>query len=390
MKHLKVITILSIFLVLYLVAGSLRFDFPDFQDHSKAAERIARGEVLYRDHISYLNVYHYPPVYLYTLGAVYYVTGVNFMVAKGLLALLNVMAAALIYLIAKGAFEEKYASFCLLLFLVNPLTFSAVFVGYFDNFVVFFILLSFYLVLKNRPAPAGVALAAAFMSKPFPILVLFVFLPFYTEKKFLKRFFIPFLLTVGSISAPFLLLAPEQFVRYAFLYNFERVPDSLSFYYYFLPGFDNHFIPLAIQAVFIALVSLSIRSSKIFDSTKRNGSFLMICALLVFFGFLIANRVNYPHYLIYTVPFFSLIFVDEYISGARIAGIRTWQHLLLAFSIILLGSFVWSSPWSHGIADFKSSIYSWAGATVYFLGGFYFLLIIFFIFKHRISELKMS
>jgi len=60
---LQLVILLLIFFVIYLFAGSLRVDFPDIQDHSKAAERIASGSMLYRDHISYINTYHYPPLH---------------------------------------------------------------------------------------------------------------------------------------------------------------------------------------------------------------------------------------------------------------------------------------------------------------------------------------
>ncbi len=376
MKYKAAIILLAIFFALYLFAGSLRFDFPDFQDHSKAAERIAFGGMLYRDHISYLNVYHYPPLFLYTLGGIYYLTGVNFMVAKGLLALFNVLAAALVYLIARNVLKERYALSCLFLFLINPLTFSTVYIGYFDNFVVFLMLLSIYFFLKNKPEPAGAALAAAFMSKPFPVLLFFVFIPYYLERKFIQKFFLYFLLVAGLISAPFLLLARQDFIHYAFLYNFERVPDSLSFYFYFLPQLDTRFLPFVFQAVFVGWLSLSI-----FKSGKKNVSFLLQSILFILSGFFVINRINYPHYLIYIVPFFSFVVIDEYISKTRFIGILKWKHMVLAFGIIIFGCMLWSYPWTRGISDFKSSVYFWAGSAVYYLGSFYFLAILYHSFK---------
>jgi 4-amino-4-deoxy-L-arabinose transferase-like glycosyltransferase len=376
MKYKAAIVLLAIFFVLYLFVGSLRFDFPDFQDHSKAAERISFGSMLYRDHVSYLNVYHYPPLFLYTLGGIYYLMGVDFMLAKGLLAISNVLVAALIYLIARKVLEEKFALSCLFLFLINPLTFSSVYVGYFDNFVVFFMLLSIYFFLKNKPAPAGAALAAAFMSKPFPLLLFFVFIPYYFERKFIQRLFVYFLLVAGLISAPFLLLSRENFIHYAFLYNFERIPDSLSFYFYFLPQLDTSFIPLIFQAVFVGWLSL-----RIYKSRKKSVYFLLLSVLFILSGFFVINRINYPHYLIYIVPFFSFILMYEYRSKTRFVGFLTWKHMVLAFGIILFGSILWSYPWTQGISDFKSSVYFWEGSALYFLGSLYFLAILYHSFN---------
>lgn len=359
-----------VFFVIYLFAGSISYDYPDFQDHSKAAERIASGSLLYRDHISYFNFYHYPPVFLYTLGGVYYLVGVNFLIAKSFLAVFNILAAVLLYIIARDALGERAASFSLILFLVNPLTFSAVYIGYFDNFVVFFMLLSIYFLLQNRPLPGGIALAVAFMSKPFPLLLLFVLVPYYLKQQrqsFLLKFVLAFLLTAILISAPFLILAPKEFLRYAFFYNFERYPDSLSFYFYFLQGQATSPLPMLFQALFTGWFSLGI-----FKSQDRGTSFLLRSALFLFLGFFTLNRINYPHYLINIVPFFSFILVEQYELKNRVSSFLIWKHLLMAFSVILLGGLIWAYPWSQGI-DFKSSIYSWIGSAIYFIGCFYLL-----------------
>ncbi len=369
------VALVVVFFVFYVFVGSLSFGFPDFQDHSKAAERIARGELLYRDHISYLGVYHYPPVFLYSLALVYYLVGVNLLAAKVFLAVFNLLSGILLYLLVRDYLGEN-VFFVVFLFFVNPLTVSAVYVGYFDNFVVFFMLFSVYFLLQGRPFLAGFLLAVSFMSKLFPVLVLFVLAPFYLRlgrAGFFLRFLLAFLLGVFVISVPFLVLTPREFIYYAFFYNFERSVDSLSLYFYFLPGLVS--LSVVFQAVFLGWLSWRVYGS---DPAGSGFSFLARWFLFLFLGFFVLNRINYPHYLIYVVPFFSFVLVEEYGLKKQFLGFFAWKQLALAFSLVLLGSWVWAYQWSQGVSDFRSSGYFWLGAVVYFLGCFYFLVVLYY------------
>ncbi|MCX9014207.1 MAG: glycosyltransferase family 39 protein [Candidatus Methanoperedens sp.] len=386
MKNKEILIILVIFFVLYLIAGNIRYDFPDFQDHSKAAERIAGGSLLYRDHISYFGTYHYPPVFLYTLGGFYYLFGVYPFIAKGLLAFFNILAALLLYMIANRFYGKKYAVLSSVLFLVNPFTFSAVYVGYIDNFVIFFMLLSIYFLLKDMPLSGGIALATGFMSKPFPVLLFAVLIPYYLGQhrfRFLIRYIAAFMVTVIIISVPFLILTPGEFLKYAFFYNFERTSASLSLYYYYLPMLGTSFLPVAAQVIFIGRLSYWIYSSQ-----KESISILMRYIPLLFLGFFILNRINYPHYLLYIIPFISLILVEEYRCKSRFLNFQVWKHLLLSFFIVSAGCVLWSYPWSMGLHDFKSSIYFWAGSIIYYIGSLY-LLIIFYLGSARQKTLVL-
>ncbi len=359
--------LLFIFLVLYLFVGSLNYSLPDFQNFVKAAERIALGEMLYGDHIRYLNVYHYPPLFLYSLGAIFWVFNSSPFTAKAFLAIFNVLSATLVYLLARERLSEKYSMICLLIFLLNPFTFTAVYAGYFDNFVIFFILLTIYLLDRSRPVWGGAALSAGFMSKLFPLILLPVFIARYLKsRKFLFRFLLSFTVISLLIALPFLLLAFNEFLHYAFLYNFERTSASMSIYYYFLPGVGNTVVPVILQLALLGWVSYRIRLQ------PRSH---MTLYLILFLGFMTLNRINYPHYILYVIPFFSYILAEELQKRRKVFGLPAWKHLLIPFIIMHLGIIIWTYPWYIGVFDFKSSPFFWWGASIYYIGTLYLLAV---------------
>ncbi len=363
------VVLLFVFLALYIFVGSLNYSLPDFQNFVKAAERIAQGEMLYRDHIKYLNVYHYPPVFLYSLGVVFWVFNISFFTAKAFLALFNVLSAFIVYLLARERLNDRYSLSCLLIFLLNPFTFTAVYAGYFDNFVIFFILLSIYLLDKSRPLGGGASLAVGFMSKLFPVILLPVYIAGnLKDRKFIIRFLISFTAIFLFIALPFLLLAFNDFLYYAFFYNFERTSASMSLYYYFLPGLGNTIVPAVLQLALVGWVSYRIRLQ------PRS---LMILCFILFLGFMTLNRINYPHYILYSIPFFSYVLAEELQEKRTILGLLSWKHLLIPFIIMHAGIIIWTYPWYLGVFDFKSSFLFWWGASIYYIGAFYLLAVLY-------------
>lgn len=370
--------LLFVFLVLYLFVGSLNYSLPDFQNFAKAAERISQGELLYRDHIKYLNVYHYPPVFLYSLGGVFLLFNSSFFTAKAFLAVFNVLSGILVYFLTRGRLNERYSLVCLLIFLLNPFTFTAAYAGYFDNFVVFFILLSIYLLNRGRPVWGGAALSAGFMSKLFPVILLPVFIARYLKNRAsLARLLLSFTATSILVTFPFLFLAFSDFLHYAFLYNFERTSASMSIYYYFLPGLGNTIVPLILQLALLGWVSHRIRLE------PRSH---IILYFILFLGFMTFNRINYPHYILYVIPFFSYTLAEELQARSRVFGALAWKHLLIPFIIMHVGIIIWTYPWYQGVLEFKSSPFFWWGASIYYLGAFYLLAVLFRLVSKRKVE----
>jgi len=378
------------FFGLYLALGSLNqfplspFDLSQlsaFPPKHEAAARIARGQLLYRDHVRYgASVYHYPPVFLYTVGAVYHLVGVRVVAGKAVLALATVLCGAVLFVLVDDAFDRRTARIATALFLVNPVTLVAVYASYFDPFVALFALASLAALVRGRPGASGGLLALGVLSKPFPAVLLPLAAAYCvdTEDASLPRFLLGFLGGGAAVSAPFLVLAPDAYVHYAFAFNFERPTASLSLYYYFFPGLESTLAPIVLPAGFVtAFTALAYAT---YRSHVAPATVLVGGAAGLFLGFLLLNRINYPHYLLYVVPFFSVVLADAYRSGTTVRGRVLWRYLAGAFGAVLLGAAVWSYPWLQGVErlgvahfDFKASPYFWLGSGIYFLAGFVLL-----------------
>lgn len=377
-------TVLVVAFFVYLALGNLHqvtnlpwglTHFSDFYVKHKAAERIAEGQLLYRDHVRYASgVYHYPPVFLYSLGAVYRLVGARLVVGKAVLSLFTVLCAAVLFPLVEIHRDRQTARLATGLFLASPVTLVAAYAGYFDPFVAFLLLLSVYALLRGHPGVAGVVLGLGVMSKLFPALLfpLGVVYCLETDEVSLSRFVAGFLVVLAGVSVPFLVSAPEAYVHYAFLFNFERPTASLSLYYYFLPWLESTLAPTVLPAGFVAAFTYWTYRSDIGPTTV-----LVVGPAGLFLGFLLLNRINYPHYLIYVVPFFSAALADAYRTRLTVRGHLLWRYLVAAFAAVAIGAAVWTYPWLGGVErlgiahyNFKASPYFWIGSGIYFLSGF--------------------
>lgn len=369
----RLLAVLVAFFGLYLLVGSVTHDFPDFVVQSKAAARIAAGELLYRDHVRYINVYHYPPVYLYALGGVYALVGVDYLAAKALLAACTVVSGALLFVVVETLLDERGAWLATLFYLANPVTVVGVYGGYFEAFVLVFVLGSLALVLADRPLLAGAVLALGVMSKPFPVLfaplVAIVYLR--SRPRGVVAFGAGFGAAVGAVSLPFLLAAPRAYVYYAFLYSFGRPASSLSLYYYFLPWLLDTPATLLLPGGIVVLVTAALARSRL-----ALGDLLLGGGAVVLLGFLTLNRINYPHYLAFLVPLLGFVVAARYRDGATLAGVATWKLVAAPFGAMLVGAAVWAYPWLEGVVAFRSHPLFWVGATTYYLASAALLVVL--------------
>jgi hypothetical protein len=375
-----------------LPVGSLNHAFPDFLDHVHAAGDIAAGGVLYRDHVEHINVYHYPPVYLYALGGTFAAldavgllgsAGAQRLAAKTVVALSTVAAAWVLFHLAAALADRRRAWLATVAFLANPVTLVGVYGGYFDAFVVVFVLLSLLLVVRDRPSLAGAAMALGFMSKPFPAVFGPVVAAYYLQGwppgdadgvaarldhdgvRDVLRFGVGGLAVLFAVSAPFLWLAPEAYLRYAFVYSFTRPAASLGLYFYFLPWATGTPLTTLLPAGYVLWVGAALwRSDLPGDRVLVDGSGVLLL------GFLLLNRINYPHYLVYLAPLFSFVLARHYEGGTRLRGVLAWRPLSVAFGAVLASAAVWAYPWRLAVAGFKSHPLFWVGATAYFLSAF--------------------
>lgn len=349
--------------------------FSAFFVKHQAAARIADGQVLYRDHVAYAGtVYHYPPVFLYVLGAAYQFAGTKFLVGRALLTLSTGLCAVVLWLIVRTGRDPETAWLATVAFLANPVLLAGAYVGYFDSFVTLFVLLAVLALLRGYATASGVLLGIGIMSKLFPVLLLPAAALYChkTETGSLTRVVVGVAVVVVAVSLPFFAVAPEAYLTYAFLFNFDRPTASLSLYYYFLPWLEPTPATVVLPAVIVAAATYAAYRAGLSAVTILDG-----LPAVLFLGFMLCNRIHYPHYLIYAIPFLSIIFADTVRTGRTMRDIALWRWLGAGFGVLLIGALIWAYPWVQAIPelegayyDFTASPYYWLGSAVYFAAGF--------------------
>lgn len=364
-RRRRLLATLTAAFVALVAVGSLNYGFPDFLDHTTAAARIADGELLYRDHVEHINVYHYPPVYLYSLGAVYAVVGADPLAAKALLALSTVVTGWLAFSLAERWRGRRTAWVCLGAFLLNPLTAVGAYGGYFDPFVTCFLLASVVLLTEERSSLAGITLALGAMSKPFPVAVLALFVGhcLRTDGLSTRRFLLGVGGVVLAVSAPFLAAAPAAYLKYAAGYNFARQAASMSLYYYAVPAVADSWLVSLLPALVVAGATVMLLRAPLSPLDR-----LVDGSALILFGFVATNRINYPHYLLYLTPLLAVMIARHHRAGTSLRGVAVWQWLVGWFGVVVAGASLWAHPWLVGTSGFRASPLFALGAAVYYLG----------------------
>ncbi len=129
------------------------------------------------------------PLYPYLLATIYQVFGINLLFPRILQGILGSLSCLLVYLIGKKVFSKKVGIIAGFISGLYPLLI------YFDgellltNPLIFFTLLAFYLLIKERVFLAGIVFGLAVITRPNILLFLF-FLPLYfhyQRKDWLKK-----------------------------------------------------------------------------------------------------------------------------------------------------------------------------------------------------------
>lgn len=165
--------------------------------------------------LPYLNFgYWYPPLFLYVLYIFYLIGGIHLASLPILVA--DVATAPLVYLLVSTTSAKRVAFIAGLLYALSPV---ALFVeGYLwlsSQPMTFFLVLSIYLLRKDRPIFSTVALAISILFKQEAIFILPVYTTWYLMKyrtRALKGIVI-MLCLVFLISLPFLTLSPIGYLN---------------------------------------------------------------------------------------------------------------------------------------------------------------------------------
>ena len=229
----------------------------------------------------------------------------------------------LVYLISLKVYDRSMALRCAVFYacLFVPLF---TWLGWFDGFPLFFLLLGLYLIMIRRPVLAGLATGIGFMTKLMPILLVPVGWQVFQPLKRRSWIYIGItLVTILAIALPFLLIRADLFV--ASFVNMATRPSWETvwalFDGYFTGGavapLDQRFDPsaasladhssnlpwLLISAVF-ALVYLVMYTRRIeWQDSKRIVAFTGLSVNLFF----LYSKGFSPQFLVYLLPFIVLL-----------------------------------------------------------------------------------
>ncbi len=357
--------LLSLFgnLVIHLIIGLSYYNPIDFILQLEAAKEIARGKLLYRDigqiivNNSELPRPQYPPLYLYTLGFLIALIGVEtftWQLAKLFLIAFNLIVGLLVYYIILSYIRphpkaQTIAIIALNWFLLNPSTLGIILGGFHENFMLFFVLLGFILFKHTQYIQSGLCFGLSLLIKPIAGVYMLPLLVWGIHSKDLKSIMIWIAagLTFLCGSLPFLLLAPEAYLSDVFLIHTNRPDPSMSFYTYLFSEISTTLIPFFIQLAVFGVYILLFIKKKPPTNTKQ-----VIEATLPFITiFMALNRILHPHYIPFFFPFFTfslfLLITERYSpQTSRMIDISI-LGLFVSLFLVYLGSGWWSILWFY-------------------------------------------
>ncbi|HEV8446625.1 MAG TPA: glycosyltransferase 87 family protein [Gemmatimonadaceae bacterium] len=318
----------------------------DLSLYRRAAQRVLAGQIPYRD----FGI-EYPPLALLPITLPEWVLGRGAPTARYALAFLllnavwSVALGACIWAAARRwvSAERSLAAagmYALLAFVGAPL-----FPWRFDLFPTLLSALSLVLVMKGRPAAAGISLGAGVAAKLYPIVFLPIFVAWYLargERGRALRFMVCTFAATTLICAPFVWAARADFLSFlryhqlrglqiesasagllmlghtlgvggvSIVENFGAIhllsPTSAGVIRWLLPAFVAGWSAVA----FLAFSRFrNERSSGRAASDQTLAGYALV-ALLVF---MLTNKVLSPQYVIWLLPFIALLPAPEYALG---------------------------------------------------------------------------
>jgi hypothetical protein len=362
-KDTKIFLLSLLFnLIIHLFLGFIYYNPVDFVLQFEAAKKIAQGQLLYRDIGEFVTEYgtlprpQYPPLYLYTLGLVIAIIGVEaftWQMVKLFLIIFNLLVGILVYFIVLDCLQshpkgQLFALAAFNWFLLNPSTLAIILSGFHENFMLFFVLLGFFLIRKDHYTKSGVCFGLALLVKPIAgvYMLPLLFWGIYERKiqTILPWIGAGFTFLLGS--APFLLLAPKEYLNDVFFIHAERLDPSMSFYTYFYSDLTKTLLPFLFQILIFGVYTLIIGAKIPITDSKR-----AIEAVLPFMTiFMASNRILYPHYVPFFFPFFSFVLIfliadlnhpNDFQSRDILLGL-----LLGGLSLVYFGGGFWALLWA--------------------------------------------
>ena len=285
--------------------------------------------------------YSYPPLWLYWLSIAALIgeliKGLNFLVflIKLPVIISDVVIAFLLYRIGvEFGFSERRSMFLLYSWLFNPVVIyiSSVW-GMFDSLPVLTTLLALLFTIRNRITLPGILLGLGAALKLYPVLFI-IPITAYSIKRLrqpltylLKRFIIPFFITVGIVSFPYI-FTPYEFVG-KILYHVNNI-GQFTYWTAFAPLTPPTLLTVISSIAFIILLVIVHRQILSREDQGRHELITLFSATLLAF-LATSPKVNVQ----YTLWVFPFLFLNLLMGGNREMRINLTLLFIAAITFII-------------------------------------------------------
>jgi len=300
--------------------------------------------------------YDHPPMGFWLMALSYKIFGISEFSTRFPSSFLGVLTILLLFLTAEKLFKNRFLSFCSSLLMLTSVWYVLrVRSGNLDGFLVFFYVLTVYLILKTKErfiffplltlSFAGLMLTKTLVGLPVLILILFFLWQEILNFKKNWRFLTLGLLSFSILFFPWYLSQWQKysdFYQYHFLTIGARNKDLWSFFklinidksfFYLHMGIRKWYYPWLLSSLFLLLTFKAFVKKEVF--------FVFLWLFLVLYPFLTSERtelwhlipVYLPIALITPLGIYSLIFflLKMIISGKKVAGKIANFLVLLSF-----------------------------------------------------------
>ncbi|MDI6826327.1 MAG: glycosyltransferase family 39 protein [Candidatus Aenigmarchaeota archaeon] len=317
---LKWILVVIIIISIVLRTFFLHPTFSDENFYFNVGKTILEGKAPYKDFF-----FAHPPLQVYALALLFKVFGTSFIIGKMLTLIMSSLCVVLTFLILGELFDEKTALITGLIFLITPafLAFSTMGHGMWETTVL--VLLSTYLLIKNKSFLSGISLVVAIFFRYLAVIYFpFFIVLLYLRKNKSKRFLISFILAFFVLITLILSIFGSDYVNQTISYHvFSKVavstPKSQGMQYW---GMGYFFL-------FLSLIS------GFFAYTKKDKLVLLfsLTPLIADILILLGLKLIFYHYFFISLAF-CVIATGRTLTLSRDRIVRIMIPIILFLSIV--------------------------------------------------------
>lgn len=310
------ITFLSIFI-------NLIFIHPTFSDENfyfNVGKNILEGKIPYKDFF-----FAHPPLQVYVIAFLFQLFGVSFFVGKLLTLISSSLCIFLIFLISKKLFDEKSAFISSLILLISPSFIAFSTQGYGMWEASFFVLLSIYLILKNKLIGSSFSFLIAILFRYFalfylPLILILLIIKKYEVKKFLITFLIISIITVLIL----ILIFGENFINDTLIFQVKNTGSRISQDY-----FTFQYLSIGLFLIFLGLLSF------VYALHSKNKILLLfsIYPLLAdIIIFILIREIAY-HYFLISLPLYAIA-IGKVFAASKDKIVQIFIPIILILALL--------------------------------------------------------